>query len=249
MLIECARGGYSFLKGIAPYSSGVIAGSGFEIERACFAEPPSIVNGFERIAAHLGAMRRPPQSLCAIELRSPAPFSFAGFERFNAAYVKQLEKLGILDRGLNPVARTNVAPAIAPPREPVIYAFSYTVPAQPAARSFVLAGTGELPEGSLDPHEVIRRGESSADAMREKARFVLDLLDARLRGLGVAWDAVTAVGVYTVHDVSPVFISEALMQRGYRNHGIIWNHTRPPITSIEYEMDARGSVREIVLTS
>ncbi len=247
MLIEDPRGGYSFLKGIAPYSSGVVAGAGFAIERARLAEPLAVAAGFERIAAHLGALHRPPQALCAVELRSPAPFSFAGFDRFNGEYVKQIEKLRLLVGGLNPVARTNVAPEIDPPREPVLYAFSYTVQAGGQGRSFVLAGTGELPEGSLNPRDVVRSGEISAAAMMEKARFVLGVLDARIHGLGVTWAGVTAVDVYTVRDISPVFVTQALLRAGYRNHGVTWQHTRPPVSGIEYEMDARGCASEIVL--
>ncbi len=247
MLIENGRGGYSFLKGIAPYSAGVVAGAGFALERARLAEPLPVAAGFERMAAHLDGLHRPAQALCAVELRSPAAFSFAGFDRFNGEYVKQIEKLRLLVGGLNPVARTNVAPEIDPPREPVLYAFSYTVPAGGPGRSFVLAGTGELPEGSLNPREVVRSGELSAEAMREKARFVVGVLDGRIRGLGVSWAGVTAVDVYTIRDISPVFVTEALLRAGYRNHGVTWQHTRPPITGIEYEMDARGCASEIVL--
>jgi hypothetical protein len=247
MLIENPKGGYSFLRGIAPYSSGVVANGGFEIERARLVNPLPVAAAFERIGAHLGAMERPPQSLCGMELRSPRPFTFADFDRFNGEYVSYIEKLGIAVGGLNPVARTNVAPESRAPSEPVIYAFSYTVPTSTPLRTFVVAGTGELPEGSLDPHEVVRKCESSADAMIEKARFVLDVIDARVRDLGVRWDEVTGVNVYTVHDVSPILASQALLRIGYSNHGVTWHYTRPPIVNIEYEMDARGCMTEIVL--
>ena len=247
MLIENTRGGYSFLKGIAPYSSGAAAGVGFAIERARLAEPVAVAAGFDRVMSHLHGLHRPPQALCAIELRIPAPFTFAGFDGFNSEYVKQIEKWKLLVGGLNPVARTNVAPEIDPPREPMLYAFSYTVPSRAAGRSFVLAGTGELPEGSLNPAEVVRSGDVSADAMREKARFVIGVLGGRVRGLGVSWGAVTAVDVYTVRDIPPAFVTQELLRAGYRNHGLTWQHTRPPISGIDYEMDARGCSREIVL--
>ena len=249
MLIPNPKGGYSFLKGIAPYSAGAIAGAGFEIERARFAGPLPLARAFTRLDAHLSALHRPPQALCGMELRSPKPFTFEGFNSFNAGYVHLLERRNILVNGLNPVARTNVAPEIAPPSEPVVYAFSYTIPSPAAGPSFIVAGAGELPEGSLDPHDVVRRGENSLDAFTEKVRFVLGLMDGRVRGLGASWTGATAVNVYTVHDIAPVLASLIAPRTGNAPHGIVWNYTRPPITSIEYEMDVRGCAREIVLAA
>jgi hypothetical protein len=247
MLIENRKGGYSFLKGIAPYSGGAVASPGFQIERARLAKPLPISAGFERIDAHLKTTGRAPQALCGMELRSPRPFTFEGFSHFNTAYVRYLDKRGMLMDGLNPVARTNVAPEIGGPAEPVIYAFSYTVPTRETIRTFVVAGAGELPEGSLDPHDVVRRGESSLEALSEKARFVLGLMDARLRGLGARWAEVTGVDVYTVHDIGPFFAPEILPRVGNGPHGVTWHYARPPITSIEYEMDVRGCAREVVV--
>jgi hypothetical protein len=249
MLIPNPKGGYSFLKGIAPYSAGAVAGAGFEIERVRFAKPLPLAAAFPRLDAHLSALHRPPQALCGMELRSPKPFTFDGFNSFNAGYVHFLEKRNVLVNGLNPVARTNVAPEIAPPSEPVVYAFSYTVPSPAAGRSFIVAGAGELPEGSLDPHDVVRRGENSLDAFTEKVRFVLGLMDGRVRGLGASWAGVTAIDVYTVHDIGPVLASLIAPRTGNAPNGIVWHYTRPPITSIEYEMDVRGCARETVLAA
>lgn len=247
MLIPHPEGGYSFLKGIAPYSAGTVALPGFEIEHARLAKPLPIPAAFARLDAHLSAIGRPAQALCGMELRSPAPFTFKGFNEFNAGYVHLLEQRGILTGGLNPVARTNVAPAIAPPSEPVVYAFSYTVPHRQAQRSFIVAGAGELPEGSLDPHDVVRRGEITPDAIAEKVRYVLGLMDGRVRGLGAAWEEVTTVDVYTVHDIAPFLEPLIAPRTGNARHGVTWHYTRPPIVSIEYEMDVRGCAREMVL--
>jgi hypothetical protein len=247
MLVPNPQGGYSFLKGIAPYSAGVVASAGFEIERARLAKPLPVAAAFARLDAHLSALRRPPQALCGMELRSPQPFTFAGFNTFNASYVHFLEQRRILVDGLNPVARTNVAPEIAGPAEPVVYAFSYTIPAHSANRSFVVAGSGELPEGSLDPHDVVRRGENSQAALAEKARFVLGIMDRRVSGLGASWEEVGAVDVYTVHNIHPLLASIIVPRTGNARNGIVWHYTRPPIVSIEYEMDLRGCAREIVL--
>src|SRR3984885_15834541 len=105
MPVENKRGNYSFLKGIAPYSAGAVE-------------------------AHLKKAGRPLQAMCGMELRSPKPFSFTGFHQFNAGYIDVLKKWDILFDGMNPVARTNIAPEVNPPGEPSLYGFSYTVPSK-----------------------------------------------------------------------------------------------------------------------
>src|SRR5690349_17404152 len=108
MLVENKRGNYSFLRGIAPYSAGVVAAPGYEIVHARLRRYLPLRAGFDAAEAHLKSTRRPLQSMCGMELRSPKPFSFAGFNQFNAGYVEVLKKWDILLDGLNPVARTNI---------------------------------------------------------------------------------------------------------------------------------------------
>jgi hypothetical protein len=247
MLLTNPRGGYSFLKGISPYSGGVVAGKGFAIEHVRLSRLLPWKAGFERIDAHLRAAGYPRQALCAIALRSPKPFSFTGFNDFNAGYAKLLASWDIPVDGNNPVARTNVAPEVDPPAEPSLYSFACTYPAATVAPSFVVSGAGELPEGSLDPHDVVRMGETSPDALKAKARFVLGLMTGRLHGLGVDWNDVTQTNIYTVHDVNALLAAEILPRMGRaRQHGITWHYARPPIVSIEYEMDLRGCARDFV---
>lgn len=255
MLIANPRGGYSFIRGIAPYSGGAVAADGFEIVHARFRRPVRLMpEGFDRVKAHLAAVKRPLQALCAMELRSPKPFTFQGFSDFNAGYIGVLKGWDLfLDGGkVNPVARTNVAPEVGAPVEPSLYAFSYTVPLAATGtampRTFIVAGGGELPEGSLDPHDVVRRGETSEAALREKTRFVMGLMTGRLRELGVGWDLATVTEIYTVHGISGFFAEEIVKPAaGGQLHGMLWHYARPPIESIEYEMDVRGIRREILL--
>lgn len=250
MRIENHRGGYWFLKGISPYSAGVVASPGFEIEHVKIEPALPLERGFKAIDAHLATRGRPHQALCAAELRSPRQFTFHSFNQFNEGYVALLKSREILLDGANPVARTNVAPEMQAPAEPVVYGFSITVPARQALPSFVVAGAGELPEGSLDPHQVIRRGETSTGALREKARFVMDRMTTRLAALGVGWPQVTATQIYTVHDIHPFLASEILAgMRQAARHGVNWLYARPPIEGLEYEMDVRGCRREIMLWS
>lgn len=248
MRIANNKGNYSFIKGISPYSAGVAAAQGFAVEHARFQPELPLRDGFTAIDRHLKSVGRPRQALCAIELRSPRPFTFQGFSDFNAGYVDILKSWEILQDGLNPVARTNVAPEVKPSAEPLLHGFSYTVPSSDAGITFVVAGAGELPEGSLDPHDVVRRGENSPDALREKARFVLGLMESRLRELGGDWKNVTTTDIYTVHDIHPLLETDILPRLGpAARQGVTWHYTRPPIVSIEYEMDLRGCRREIVL--
>lgn len=247
-LTPSPRGGFSFLKAGMPYSSGAVALRGFEIVRARLAKPVSVADGFKAIDAHFRSVGRPSQALCAIELRSPKPFTFDGFREFNVGYVEYLKARDIHVNGINPVARTNVAPEIGPPAVPSLYGFSYTVPSPNAPVTFVVAGGGEWPEGSSDPATVIRKGETSPQAIREKARFVAGLMESRLLRMGVKWSDATATNVYTVYDIGPLLASEILPKMGASaNHGVIWHYTRPPIVTIEFEMDVRHWRREVVI--
>jgi hypothetical protein len=249
MLVQNKRGNYSFVRGIAPYSAGVVAEQGYEVVHVRFSRSIELRKGFDAVETHLKNAGRPLQALCGMELRSPKPFTFPGFNQFNAGYVDVLKKWDILlDGGLNPVARTNIAPEVRPPAEPSLYGFSYTIPSKLTRKTFVVAGAGELPEGSLDPKDVVRNGDTSAGAIQEKARFVMGLMEGRLRELRVGWGDVTTSEIYTIHDIRPFIESELLkrMEEG-GSHGLTWHYSRPPILAIEYEMDLRGCATELVI--
>ncbi|MBM3263914.1 MAG: RidA family protein [candidate division Zixibacteria bacterium] len=246
MLIDNLRGNYRFLSGIAPYSCGVTAMPGHEIVRVAFRRPEPYRAGFERIARYLEATGRPWQALCGIELRLPAPLSFEGFIVFNAEYRKLLAAWDLLIGDANPVARTNIAPAVAPPAEPALYAFSCTVPANDAPPSFVVAGAGDLyDQADLTGRAVVRPGKTSAHALREKAGVVIDTMHERLTGLEMDWPAVTAIDVYTIYPVHPVLFDTLFARIGdTAMHGIHWHFGHPPIDALIFEMDVRGVRRE-----
>ena len=205
-----------------------------------FAKPRPIKRGFKDIEEYLSAQGRPFTSFCACELRSPAPFDDAGFIAFNRVYVGTLERWGIFTDDENPVARSNVCPEINPPQEPVFEAFSYTVPtASDDVKSFVIAGSGEAQEATGDYAErIIRLGESTAEAMEEKAVYVLNTMAARMGALDVEWADVGTSQVYTVHDLYPFFASQ-IVGRGAAEAGLTWYYARPPVIGLDYEMDVR----------
>lgn len=246
-MLRNSQGNYAFLKGGGAYSAGAIADDGYIIEHVRFTTPVPWKAGLQRAEAHLRAGGRPAAALCGIELRSPKPFTFAGFGEFNTPYREALEAMGMMVDGANPVARTNVAPETGAPDEPALYAFAYTSPASGALRSFVVSGAGEIADGAK-PEDVVRRGETSGEALAEKARFVLDMVHVRLEALGATWHDVNVTNVYTVHYVNSLLRGEILPKIGPAAlHGITWHNARPPVVTIEYEMDLRGGNRESYL--
>src|SRR5256885_16274707 len=133
-VIVFKEGGSRYIRAGFQFSSGVAAEAGFEVERARFARPLPLAAGFAAVEAHLAALGRPSTAFAACELRSAEPFTEQGFNDFNRVYVKTLARWDIfrndVNPAVNPVARTNVCPQYDKPREPVLYAFSYTVPAR-----------------------------------------------------------------------------------------------------------------------
>ncbi len=233
-------GGYQFIKGVFQYSAGVAAERGYQIVRVQFRSPVPLAEGFKRIEQMIKNAGRPLSSFCACELRSPAPFTEAGFAAFNKIYVAELTRWGIFDGASNPVARSNVCPAINPPREPSFHAFCYTEVADETVPSFVVAGSGETLEGKENYRDhAIRLGDTSPDGMRAKALFVIGEMERRLAALGYGWGDTTATQIYTVQDIHPFFADE-IVRRGAARSGAIWHFNRPPVQDLEYEMDCRS---------
>ncbi len=246
-VIAFKPGGYRYLKAGFQFSSGVAAEAGFEIERARLAPPLPLAAGFAAVEAHLAALGRPSTAFAACELRSAEPFTEQGFEDFNRVYVKTLERWGIYRDGANPVARTNVCPWHDKPREPVLYAFSYTVPSSSRRGSFIVAGGAEVrggPEGYAA--RTVRYGDTSTEALAEKVRFVVDLMEGRLKALGFSWADAITTQAYTVHDIGAL-VRPLIAERGAMPGGLAWHLARPPVVGLEFEMDVRGAAREIVL--
>ena len=162
-------------------------------------------------------------------------------------YAGTLQTWGIYDGRTNPVARSNVCPEIDPPAEPSFHAFCYTVAATGTLPTFIVAGSGEAVEGKGNYRDhTVRAGETSPDAIREKALYVLGEMERRLAALGFAWRDTTASQVYTVHDLHPSLESE-IVRRGAARAGLTWHYARPPVRGLEYEMDCRAVGNETVI--
>jgi hypothetical protein len=149
----------------------------------------------------------------------------------------------------NPVASTNVAPIVGGPAEPGVYAFSYVTPSGRTEPTFVVAGAGEVARDSSGAQHIVREGETTLDAMAEKAAQVLSVMKARLNGLGQDWSDVSLVHVYTSQTLEPYLKSTILEHIGAAAvHGVSWHLSNPPIKGLEFEMDMRGLRQEIILS-
>jgi hypothetical protein len=182
-----------------------------------------------------------------VELRCGDPYTLDGFAAFNRVYYDVLAGMGLLVDGANPVARTNVAPALDPPDEQVLFAFSYVAPGpEDGVQTFVISGAGELRSGTVERAGIVRRGEQSPEAMGEKAACVAGAIGDRLEGLGCEWAQVTCVNVYTVYHLQACVerhLQDAMPP--VRAAGVHWYPARPPVREIDFEMDARGVGDEV----
>ncbi len=245
--IEFLPGGYRFIPGVFQYSAGVAALAGFGMRRIQFQRPVPLSEGFARAEKIIKEAGRPLTAFCACELRSPGQFSEDAFRSFNEHYVDTLSTWKIFDGSTNPVARSNVCPEVNGPTEPSFHAFTFTVAREETRPSFVIAGSGECPEGLGNYRDnTVRLGDLSAEGILEKARFVLDEMERRQKALHQSWKTVTATQVYTVHDIYP-FLASEIVGRGAAPAGITWHFDRPPVVDLEYEMDCRGVFEEFVI--
>ena len=249
MLMTHPTGKYSFMVGIAPYSCGVVAEPGYEIVHATLVRGIPWRVGFQGIERFLESEGLPKDALCGIQLRCPAAHAMDGFIEFNSEYIQVLRdwKLNVGD--FNPIARTNVSPHKNAPEETHLYAFAFVRSSRIARPTFVVAGTGELRDGTLVEQGIIRRGEVSPDALQEKAQYVMDVMTERLQTLKGSWNEVNRINIYTVHPIDSL-IREVVSSRigNAARHGIHWFDTRPPVQEIEFEMDLRGVATELYLT-
>lgn len=246
-----AEGNFNYVPGSGIYCKDVVPHEGYAIAHAVFLEPPPVARAFDAIKDYLGSIGRPMAALCGSELRIPEALSFDGFGAFNDTWMALLDQYGLRAQGgagpLGTTTRTNVAPepGAGRPKEPVFFAFSYTVQGRrPGGRkTFASSGAGELPGAGRE--SIIRLGDTSPDGMRAKARWVMDSVVGRLPGLGVSVADVTTVNLYCVHPPESYLASEVLAPLGARaGLGVHWYLARPPILEVEFEADLKGTLHD-----
>ncbi len=231
-----AAGGFYHLPRRIAFGDGVVAAPGFEIVHVTFFKPLPFAQGFDAAVAHLKSIGRPVEALCGAELRSPKPFTNAGFAEFNNLYVAKLEAIGVRKDGVTPSTRSNVAPIDAPPAEVALYAFSYTAPSARKEKTFVASGAADV-----DDNGPVAAGDNSAEGIRTKARFVWGELAAVMKNLNVDPATITATNFYTAeplnHNLLKIMHSEGI-------HGARWYYTLPPIEGLSFEVDVRCTYRD-----
>lgn len=240
------REAYRYIPGPFQYSAGVVAKPGFAMQRVRFANPVPLVEGFRRIEAFLTAEGLPLTAFAACELRSPAPFTDAGFTAFNREYVGTLERWGLFKDDANPVARSNVCPELNKPDGPSFHAFSFAAPEPVAPFSFVIAGSGEALEGpGAYRDRTVRYGDTSKEGMRDKIAHVMAVMEQRMSAIGANWADTTAMQAYTVFDIHPHLAG--ITERSGARNALDWHFCRPPVVGLDFEMDCRCVFTERIL--
>jgi hypothetical protein len=228
-----AAGGYRFIAAPGrPFSGGVVADPGFDLVHAIFQHPLPLAEGLRAATRHMTDASRPVQAIAGFELRIPEPFSPAGFEIFNHAYVESLTTMGLVADGLMPAARTNVAATVGGVSEPSLFAVTYTVPGDRAGPAFLMSGVPEETPGDV---------EAMLDSM-------MRVLTIRMAELGVTWEGATAIQLYGVEVVQSLLVDHVLRHLGPSAvHGIHWFPSLPPIEGLNLEIDVRSAGTELVL--
>lgn len=245
-IIQVDEAGYSYIDGVFQYSGGVAALPGFEIVRVRFKSPLPLKEGFDAIERHLAEEGRPLKAFCACELRSPTPFTDQGFEAFNRMYFGTLERWGIVNGKSNPVARSCVCPEVDGPDEPSLYAFCFTRKTSHEHQTFVISGSAECPEGFGNyVDQTVCHGDQSEGAMRQKAHWVLGEMERRMAAFGAGWLEATGAHVYTVYGIHAGLREDIAERKSIPSFS--WHYARPPLKSLDYEMDVRRVFAEEIV--
>jgi hypothetical protein len=197
-----------------------------------------------KAASFIKGQGRPPAALAACELRSPAPMSLADFAAFNRHYVELLKANGFPAEAPFPMARSNVAPTLAPPATNTLFAFTYattTSEAQPRP-DFLISGKAEIMD---EPRTVIAEGDPSPAGTEKKASYVFQELRIRVEELGCQWADITGVQIYTPRSLDPVV--PLLKRIGLAHVGVTLHPAYPPVAPYEFEVDVRSVSVERVL--
>ncbi len=243
--IRFAPGGYRFVPG-RQFSGGVAAEPGFALRRVRFREPLPLAQGLAAARAIIAAAGRPPEALAACELRSPLPLPIAEFLAFNETYLAALRAQGFSAAPPYPIGRSNLAPILAPPAEVVLFAITFTVPAEGAGGAdFFISGKPETSAAASFEEGIIGGADVSPAGLRVKAEYVMAELRARMAELGVEEGRVTGAQAYTIHPLEPSLeIVTGHMPLAWGGLTLVPAH--PPVTGLAFEVDLRAISEEVV---
>ncbi len=218
--------GFRFLPVDGPFSAGVAAEPGFDIVRVHVPYHTLLARGFQMIEQAMKRSHRPMTALCSLELRVPKPFNRADWAEFNDGYIAQWRRWEATVEGRIPGARTNVAPELDPPDRPCLHAFCYTMPSEGGGKDFVISGAPE-PEGT-------------AGGLPAYWAVIAKELETRMKALGVTWEEATETQLYATRADHELFASDSLpLFTELVRPGLRWFFSRPPIESLNMEVDVR----------
>lgn len=245
-LVDQPAGGLRFAPGGQVFATGAVAAEGHGLVHAMLDPWLPLDEGYALVESHLRGLGRPMQALCGMELRLPRQLTREEFDGFNQPYVQRLVEWGLFAEGRNPVSRTNVAPAMDAPEQPMLHAFTYSLPGLDGSRDFVMAGTTETGPGG----RIIAAGDTSPAGLREKVRHVIDAVARRLDGLGRSYGDASHVDFYTALPADGLvtdLLIPAIDAAGRR--GLRWHVGRPPVVGLEVELEAKRVSREILIAT
>ena len=242
-MVSSPGSGYRFLPGGQVFAGGAVAEPGYEVVHGLLARWLPLEQGYALVEGHLKALGRPMRALCGMQLRLPRQLSAAEFTEFNAPYVARLKAWDLLYRELNPVSRTNVAPALSAPQEPSLHAFSYTVASDRDDATFTMSGMTERGPGV----SIIAPGDVSPLGMQTKLVHVMSVVTGRLAQLGFEWRDATHVELYAAEEIPGAMATLAAKATGAMLRGVRWHYGRPPVVGLEVELEARAVAREVIV--
>jgi hypothetical protein len=244
-LLDNAEGSYRILPGGVAYCTGIVPYQGFEVVRVQVQTWLPLDQAYPFIESYLKSVGRPVQAFCGIEMRVPAPLTRKDWSNFNTPYLEQLRRWGLMHGELSGVCRSNIALATQAPRIASMCAFSYTAPAASKEGGFCLSGTADIAADG----QVIAEGDTSPPAMRQRARYTIEVTAASLAKLGLSWSDVHQVAIFHAHEIPGLWepallggLGDALRQ------GVVVYRARPPIAGGEVELEARGARRDLIVT-
>lgn len=238
-----AAGGYRFVPG-RQFSGGVAAEPGFALRRVRFRNPLPLAQGLAAARAIMQAAGRPPEALAACELRSPLPLPIADFVAFNESYLAALRAEGFPADPPYPVGRSNLAPILAPPASVVLFAVTFTMPADgPGGADYFISGKPENRPAASFEEGIVGGADISPAGLRIKAEYVMAELRARMTELGVDQSRITGAQAYTIHPLDPV-LEIVTGQQPLAWGGLTLVPAHPPVTGLAFEVDLRAISEE-----
>ncbi len=243
-LVDNRAGGYRFLPAGAVFNTGALPLPGHEIVHVLFNPWVPLDRAWGAIEAVLRQAGRPAQAVCGMELRIPQQLTFDGFRAFNAPYIEQLRKWGLIFGEFSAVSRTNVTPFLDAPRVPSVHAFSYAAPSDQPGTTFCLSGTADIDSGG----KIVAHGDVSGEGMRRKLQYVVGVITDRLGRLGLSWSDASHTDLCLTRDIGELLETVVVPgMQGAAGRGLRVHFARPPIVDSEVELETRGVRRELVL--